>query len=505
MPLTAYIVNALIAAALGAGTNELAIIAILRYILPRKKTEIARRIRDLIATDLLSPEKMREKLDDPHVGDVLHKNIDSALEEFFSRNLPSPNAILASHQQEMDALAARLRQTLLDELKLRVSDPSFAAEVIRPFLAERWEALRTRTPRSLMTRKADKLPEFTASWLSSLEQAPALRESARKALDNWLAERILGAASPADILSPGLVAAAEELAVSQAPVIIKQLTNLLREPNVANTIAAGIMNAIHSQLRGQGMLGEIKGVFVNAMGVRDDVRGVCRRLPDELEENFQRPMNNHRFVMALRTAVRKGMSQELHADFKTPAQRARIVNMLMDGFWHPDTFDRLGKKASEFVESTLSRTLEETLDRLGVNSARESVLDEAAVRCQRILSAEATGNLLGRQFDELVSAWRVRPLGRLDRFIGAETRSRLAAVAAREGREMLQTRLADFAEESGFWDIITSSIEGYDNKELSDMIVQLARSELRWVTILGGVIGLVVGILQTAMHSFGLF
>lgn len=505
MSLTPYIVNSLIAAALGAGTNELAIIAILRYILPRKKAEIARRIRDLVATDLLSPDKMRAKLNDPHVDDILQKNIDSALADLFSRELPSPNELLANHLEDLDALAVRLRRALLGEFQRRVADPSFAAEVIRPFLSERWEALRTRTPRSLLTEKADRLPAFVASWLASFQDATAVRDSVTRALDNWLADRILGAASPADILSPGLVAAAEELAVSQSPVIVRQLTNLLRAPDVTYAIAAGIMNAIHNQLRGQGIFGEIKGVFVSAMGVRDDVVGVCLRLPDELEENFRRPANRQRLVSAIRTAVRKGLSQELTADFKTPERRKQIVDMLMDGFWRPETFERLGKKAGEFVESTLSLSFEETLARLGAGAAKDGVLDEASVRCQRILSSEATGNLLGSQFDELVLAWREHPLGRIEKVIGDGPRQRLAAVAAREGREMLQAHLSEFAEETGVWDIITASIEGYDDKELADMIVQLARSELRWVTILGGVIGLIVGLLQTALHQFGVF
>ncbi|MCC8165307.1 MAG: DUF445 domain-containing protein, partial [Planctomycetes bacterium] len=80
-PATAYLMNAAIAALLGAGTNELAIITIVRYILPRKKGEIARRIQHLVSTDLLSPDKMQAKIDDPAVGTVMEKNIDAALRD----------------------------------------------------------------------------------------------------------------------------------------------------------------------------------------------------------------------------------------------------------------------------------------------------------------------------------------------------------------------------------------------------------------------------------------
>lgn len=501
--LKTYLANALVAAALGAGTNELAIVAILRHILPRKKGEIARRIRDIVATDLLSPEKMREKLDEPQVGDLLEKNVDRAMEEILSRDLPSPDELLKNHRAETDALAGRLAASLLDEFSRRVADPKFTDDVLRPFLEERWQALGKRTPRSLMTNQADKLPEYVKDWIGSLWTADATRESVRRALDNWLAERISGAANPAEILSPGLAAAAEELAASQAPVIVRQLTDVLREPDMRNTIAAGVMNAIHGQLRGQGILGDVKGMLVGAMGVRKDVMGVCDRLPDALEENFRHPANRDRFVASLRAAVRKGLNHELDEDFRTPDRRGRIVDMVLGGLWREETFARLGAGVGEFVEERLGTTLDEIASGMGVDGAREGVLDEVAARCRRILLSPATRELLAGQMGEFVAAWRARPLGRLDRFVTPDARARLAAVAAREGRELLRQRLAEFAEEAGVWDIVTSSIENYDDKQLANLIQQLARSELRWVTILGGVIGAMVGIVQTAFQSYG--
>lgn len=500
-----YILNTLVAAALGAGTNELAIIAILRYILPRKKSELARRIRDIVSTDLISPEKMVQKLDDPQVGHALKNHIDAVLEEFLERDLPSPDALLSKHRDDTDALVRRLRDSLLDEFSRRVSSPDFTADVIRPFLTARWQVLRKRTPASFLTRRSEDLPALAGKWAGSLESAAALREGLRASLDNWLAERISGAVSPAEVLSPGLAAAAEELAVSQAPVIVKQLTDLLRDENMQNTIAAGIMNAIHGQLEGQGLLGGVKGMLVNAIGVRKDVIGVCRRLPDTLEENFHRPMNHERFVASLRSAVREGLAQELGDDLRSAEKRERLVTMIVDGIWRDSVFARMTAGVEAFVAEGLEKSLEETLARLGTDDMPDEIFDELAERSRRILAHSATRELLERQIDEFVVEWRVRPLGRLNRFVSTETRERLAEAAAREGRELLRQRLGDLAREAGIWDIVTTSIEGYDNRQLSDMVVQLARAELRWVTVLGGVIGAMVGILQTWVYSLGLF
>ncbi|MCC8165305.1 MAG: DUF445 family protein [Planctomycetes bacterium] len=54
------------------------------------------------------------------------------------------------------------------------------------------------------------------------------------------------------------------------------------------------------------------------------------------------------------------------------------------------------------------------------------------------------------------------------------------------------------------WDIITTSIENYDDKQIADLVQTLARSELRWVTVLGGVIGAVVGIFQTVLQGWSI-
>ncbi|MCD8140863.1 MAG: DUF445 domain-containing protein [Planctomycetaceae bacterium] len=499
----AYLVNAAIAAALGAGTNELAIVAILRYVLPRKKSEIARRIRDLIATDLISPEKMRQKLDEPGVGRLLEHSIDDALASLLARNLPEPDALLADHLGSFDQMLDGAIEALLDEFSCRVAAPDFPEKVVRPFLAERWDALRSRTPRSLMTAQADRVPGFVASWITSLPGSEPLRESVRRSVDRWLARRIAAATSASDLLTPGLVTAAEDLAVSQAPAIIGQLMDILREPTVQNTIADGIMESIWSQLRGQGVMGGIKGVFVSAMNIRRDIDGICRRLPDALEASFRQPLNRDHLAAALRFAVRKGFARGLDDDLRTPEKRAALVDLLLGALWRDDIFRKAADKAERFVTDAFGRSLEDTLLTLGAEDSVDAILDEATARVRRILVHPATRGLAADQLRELAAAWRTRPLGRLDRFIGDDTRQRVAAAATREALEMLRGRLEELTEQSGLWDIVVASIEAYDDAELAAMIRQLARSELRWITVLGGCIGAVVGVLQTFLYARG--
>lgn len=502
MPLEIYLVNILIAAALGAGTNELAIVAILRYILPRKKGEIARRIRDLVATDLLSPEKLRQKIDEPQSGLLLQRCIDQALAEFLARDLPSPRELLGERGDRLDALSARLREALLDEFTRRANDPAFTDEVVRPFLEERWRTLKGRTPDSLLGGRADGLPERLEEWLASLERSATLRETVRAALDGWLEGKLARSESPADFLSPGLIAAAGDLAASQAPFIMRSLTDALRDDALQEAMTGAVMNAIRGQLESQGVLGGIKGAFIGAMRIHRDVEGVCARLPDTLYHNLHRPENRAAFVSRLREAAGTLLGRRLDAGRNTPALRARAVELLLDRVWREKNFRRLAAGAAGVARRILAESVEDTLRDIGcADECARAALDEAARRVCRAARSDAARELLGARFDEFAADWSARPVGRLERFVSPETRAEIARAAADEALALLRRRLAEIVEESGIWDIVTTSIEGYDDREIGDLVRQLARSELRWITVLGGVIGAAVGLAQTAVQG----
>lgn len=496
-----YLTNALVAGLLAASTNELAIYTIVHHILPRKKGVIARRIRDIVATDLMSPEKMRRKLDEPVVGDVLRRHTRSALNEFTARDLPAPETLFSRHRQEFAALSLKLRDTLLEEIGLRCAAPDFAHNVIRPFLENRWRMLAERTPRSLFDSASVSVVDFAERWTAELELSEPLRRNVRRIFDDWLENRIASSESLAQLLPSAMVAAAEEIASAQAPTIAKQLIDTLRQRPIQDAMRDAIMQSIGDQLDAQGVLGDIKGVFVNVMRVKRDVEGVVRRLPDTLTENAGRPENMARFSSLLRDAVRNGLAQAPGAHLRSEAGRAQLVDLVMGRVWRHDNFVQLGIRARGLAESAMDRPLAKLLAAPGIESPVDSILDEAADRCREVLASPATREFLARQYDELVAFWLRQPLGRLDRFLTPETISRLADAFADEGRMLLRERLGEFAEEADVWDIVTTSIEGYDNRQIAGLIHQLARGELRWVTILGGVIGVVVGLAQTFIRS----
>ena len=60
----------------------------------------------------------------------------------------------------------------------------------------------------------------------------------------------------------------------------------------------------------------------------------------------------------------------------------------------------------------------------------------------------------------------------------------------------------DFTRNSGIWDTVVDSIISLDNREMERMTRRIANRELKWVTVLGGLIGLVIGVIQGLLNLY---
>lgn len=81
-------------------------------------------------------------------------------------------------------------------------------------------------------------------------------------------------------------------------------------------------------------------------------------------------------------------------------------------------------------------------------------------------------------------------------FLPEDTVPRLADLIAQQALAFARDHVAELVEHTRIWDIISESIIVYDDKKMEAIARSVANRELRWVTILGGVIGLAVGIAQ---------
>ena len=106
---------------------------------------------------------------------------------------------------------------------------------------------------------------------------------------------------------------------------------------------------------------------------------------------------------------------------------------------------------------------------------------------------------LARQAELAVGRLCARPIGPLDPFLPADAKPRLAGLLADQVTAFATANLSELVERTRIWDVISESIVVYDEKKMEQITRSVANRELLWVTLLGGVIGLIVGIAQSVL------
>lgn len=92
-PLALAFVQGAVGFVIGAGTNDLAIKWIFRTVFTKKKQAIAESVRDVISRELMTPDRIANRLTAPDSAAALKKAFEQHLAEVCARDLPSPEVI----------------------------------------------------------------------------------------------------------------------------------------------------------------------------------------------------------------------------------------------------------------------------------------------------------------------------------------------------------------------------------------------------------------------------
>ena len=91
----------------------------------------------------------------------------------------------------------------------------------------------------------------------------------------------------------------------------------------------------------------------------------------------------------------------------------------------------------------------------------------------------------------------LRPIGRINRIVDPSIRLYLASICADAFSSYLAQNLPGLMRQLKIWDVIQEAIDGFDMKKIEVVTRRVINTELRGVTLWGGVIGLIVGMSQS--------
>ena len=486
--------------AIGAGTNDLAIRWVFWALFAKKKREIAAAVQSVVSRELMSPDKIAGRLASPDVAESLRLAVLSAITEAAARPWPSLDALAKDFAGlRLDTLQAQLAALASGAVADRLSAPSFRADVLRPFLEEQWRHLARRRPADLLPARTRDLLAGLPERLADAVLAPEHRERLCAVIAGGLRAWMAGYPTPAAFLGAANTAELAALAGSRARLLGEELAGLLATPPAQDALRAAIRTAVQTRLSEQGAIGSLLSGLSGAAVVEAQLAKFCETLPATVRAQFAQDGQADRMRGLVETAVRKLLGRTWNdlLDTGSPDGVERHVRALLASEAVRDmTRHGFASVTASVLGSLQSGTLADASGLLAADGDLSGYLDWLAEALHAALRSPDVRPQIAGQAEEAVRQLCTRPIGPPDQFLPEGATPRLAALLADQIAAFARANIADLAEKTRIWDIISESIIVYDDKKMEQIARSVANNELRWVTVLGGVIGFVVGIAQ---------
>lgn len=488
---------------IGAGTNELAIRWVFWAIFAKKKREIAAAVQRVVSCELMSPDKIARRLRSPEVAQSLQESLLAALTEAAARHWPSLDALARDGAGlRLDALQAQLASLASGAVASRLAEPSFRDEVLRPFLEEQWGHLSAKRPADLLpppTRALlDGLPARLAEAVLAPEHRAKLCAVIADGLRSWMADY----PTPAAFLGPANTDEVAALAGSRTRLFGEELAGLLATPPAQEALRAAMRGAVQARLGEQGAIGQILSGLSGSALVENQLAKFCETLPAAVRGQLDDAATAIRLRGLVEAAVRKLLGRtwgELIDAGAADALERHVQSLLCSDAVRDMVRHGFESVTASVLGSLEKGTLEEAAGLLAGGGDVSACLGWAAEALHAALRSAEVRPQLGLQAEQAVRRLCARPIGPLDPFLPADAKPRLAAALAEQIVSFANANLTELVERTRIWDVISESIVIYDEKKMEQITRSVANRELIWVTVSGGIIGLMVGFAQSVV------
>lgn len=503
-PLLQALVQGVVGFAIGAGTNDLAIRWVFRAIFAKKKPQIALAVQRVISQELMSPEKIAAHLSSPEVAETLRGDILGLLDELAAKDYP-PLASLAAggaDRAALDEAEGLLAASLTEAACRQLGSEDFRATTLRSLADGLWGTCSPKPPRELLPDSAQaalrELPRRLVAALFAEERRGSLAGALAEGVGVWMRTY----PTPRDLLGEANAELAARLIAGHASFLAGELAVVLAEPEAQKLLTEALGMAARKRLESIGALGSLFSGLMGFAPVEEQLAKFAASLPAAIREQAGAGPGGERLAELAGTAARRLLARpwgELF-DFASPEKlRALIEGILAEPAIRPlleQASERLVGMVNESLEEVpLGKLAEATLGADGIGAWTRAAVETA---CGALAAPEARPRLEAGARD-FIGRLCALPIGRPERFVARPARERLAALLAGQVTGFIRLHTAEMLERSHFWDVVYDSITVYDEHKMEAVTRSVANHELWGVTLMGGVIGFIVGIAQGAL------
>lgn len=463
-------------------------------LLPKERKRISRSIGETVAKELITEDAIRERLEAPELRAALEAEVESKI-----------GAILDAEASGLVAELSGAAKGPMGELASRAWAGLAASEAFSQAVAEAVRAAFVAAERLPLTELVSpaELRSVSLSLLSD-ENLASLRERAAAALQKVYSEPsgqskgpLLGGLLPPEALKPLVRVFAEGLYSASIPVI----EDFLRRPETKRGLERYANEIVR---RAVGRLNVLQRLIVGAAQYEKSIASTMPETVEDLVDAasalLREPAMPARVSEAAVAALESAADEPLSALIRRLVSRdaaLAAVDAALAAL--RDSGPAVAERAYELIAARPGLSVAGAFAAIGLPA--EELATRARAGAGALLSGEgAGGQLISIGLSSFTAALST----------GLEGQSLGSLVKADEGfRRELSLWLADRAlglvsEEAGkiiegfdIARVVVEKLDALDMMELERMIIDLADKELKWITVLGGILGGAIGFIQS--------
>ncbi len=471
-------------------------------VIPRNRFDLARTIGRMVSEQLLSPQALREQLENPEFRNRIVGWIGERRRALMQRPLGRP---AQNSQPASDTPGPSLPEELLQEL--------LAAFLASPQCARMVQSLAEQVATGVGGKRisditsAEQLSDFVHDNVLPSLRNEELGNTASEFVSNWIRDQLNQNKRLKEYLTPGNLEAVQVLIRNNLPTATWLLFNWMRQPDMSQKLVQIGQEWVEDTVRQQSLLTR---AILSLSGKKEeairDMPVIVGRLIDEAERSLATPEMQDLISEAV------GVTLDRISGRRVKWLIGRNEQTI---YWMADRATRhaftalsetsrasVQEAAARFYEKNSGATLGEFAERtLGVKTAAVSGLT-ANLMIGYLTAPETPGRIsglarrLGTNGDENGEAVTLESLVPLS----GEMAERLDEYLADQLIGFLSEQLPELTRILNVEALVTNRIDSFDVKDVEALVLSISGRHLRWINWFGAGLGAIIGLIQLAVN-----
>lgn len=481
-------------------------------IIPRQRHSLAESIGVMVSRDLITEDAVRNQLASPAFSSTVRSKFTVLMDLLLytpTKKLPHRLRLPEIKREEVESPRTSASESLINELLVDFFHSDAFSSSIRKTVAYSVDSLCRLPVHRLFGKKGERLRSFV-----SKERMARLREPAKLNFRMWLRNQISSDRRFSSLLTPQIIDGMANVLDHLYPSLFEALLEYLRSPRVHHKLELRgkvVLRRILEKLSNFQRFFVVAGQYDRTLDERMDV--VIDDVIMQLEHAGWDYETRKRLIDTLRQWLR-GVSGKSASELER-AWRGDMVEDLsgaLDSLFDWLSSDRGIEVLHGILESLFRRVSEEE-----IGTAMYRVLGiETSWVSSRL--AEWISGMLGTEVetgtDKESKVWSFLQsmAGEISSNgeksvaeivgIGGEDKERIEAEASRFFLRVLNEQIPLILESVDVQTLVVDKIDTLDILKVEDLILQVIRSHLRWISAFGAVLGFFIGSIQLFIFFF---